>query len=257
MDAAYAARFHDYLVGELGLSPKTVRAYLQGVQRLERFASKPVEEIEAADLREFLRRTDFAPATKTMTLTGVKSIRRFEALEGFVEMDGLEAVRAPKVVKGRMPAISFERIPDVLRECRTSSEFRVVWLGLYAGLRVEEATWIRERDWDAGWLTVLGKGRKLRGVPVHPELERYREVILLRPPTNPCTLNNAAGRIRDRLGLFFTTHYFRRSFARRLEDLDVPEDVRAELLGHSPSMTSYYSGVSERRMIDAISKLNY
>ena len=258
LDDDLSRAFSDYLVLELGQSKRTARAYLQGIRRLEAFCAKSIEDITPPEGRLFLRESFHAPSTKNGTVAAWKSLHKYGALEGRWELNGILAIRGPKVRQRRQDSVDFADVPLILDNCRLPVEFRLIYLGLFAGLRRREATFVRRRDWEDGWILVReGKGGIERRVPVHPELELVRRIVLASAPEGVATMQKACARLRERTGLAFKTHQLRTTFSRKLESLEVPNEVRGEIMGHAPNMQSHYSGVGEKRMMEAVNQIDY
>ncbi len=140
------------------------------------------------------------------------------------------------------------------------------------GLRISEALGLKRADFggrDA--ITVTGKGRKQRMVPVIPQVQKLvADYIALCPfdlpedgplfvgakggPLSPRLVQLAMARLRGALGLpeTATPHALRHSFATHL--LAGGGDLRSiqELLGHaSLSTTQIYTEVDAERLIEA------
>lgn len=121
-------------------------------------------------------------------------------------------------------------------------------IGLTAGARVHEAAKIHGRDVTAEWLTIDGKGGKLRRVPTSPEIWAEAQ---MRPTDDywfpsatsrlghvtPATINKHVRRLYRGHGLVGNFHRLRATFATQL--LEGGLDIRTvqELLGHA-SLTS-------------------
>ena len=139
------------------------------------------------------------------------------------------------------------------------------------GLRLSEALALTGRDRPLPeTLRVLGKGKKMRLVPVLPAaregVERYATLCpfpieedgplffsIRGKPLGPRAVQAAMQRLRFALGLppTATPHALRHSFATHL--LSAGGDLRAiqELLGHaSLSTTQVYTEVEDRRLLD-------
>jgi len=139
-------------------------------------------------------------------------------------------------------------------------------------LRVSEALGLKRADFDGrDVMTVTGKGRKQRMVPVLPQVQSLiAEYVALCPydlpadgplfvgakggPLSPRIVQLAMARLRGTLGLpeTATPHALRHSFATHL--LARGGDLRAiqELLGHaSLATTQIYTEVDAERLIEA------
>lgn len=113
-------------------------------------------------------------------------------------------------------------------------------------------------------LRVLGKGNKLREIPVHPELAKVRSQILSSEPASVGVLHSAWGRMRDRIGAVdvtgeaATSHSLRRTFADFMYDkAEVPQEVVGAILGHGKKVTELYAPVRFDRMKDAVERVDY
>jgi integrase/recombinase XerC len=141
-----------------------------------------------------------------------------------------------------------------------------------AGLRISEALGLKGGDAGAAdAITVIGKGRKQRMVPMLPQVQKLiADYIALCPyalpddgplfvgakggPLSPRVVQLAMARLRGALGLpeTATPHALRHSFATHL--LARGGDLRSiqELLGHaSLSTTQIYTQVDAERLIEA------
>ena len=142
-----------------------------------------------------------------------------------------------------------------------------------SGLRISEALSLKREDFVGGRdaITVTGKGRKQRMVPVLPQVQKLiDDYVALCPydlpqdgplfvgakggPLSARVVQLAMARLRGALGLAETAtpHALRHSFATHL--LARGGDLRAiqELLGHaSLATTQIYTEVDAERLIEA------
>ncbi len=141
-----------------------------------------------------------------------------------------------------------------------------------SGLRISEALGLKRADFgDRDAITVTGKGRKQRMVPVLPQVQKLvADYVALCPydlpqdgplfvgakggPLSARVVQLAMARLRGALGLpeTATPHALRHSFATHL--LARGGDLRAiqELLGHaSLATTQIYTEVDAERLIEA------
>ena len=175
-------------------SPNTLRAYGDDVARFLAFQREhlggnvtehALSKLRPADIRAFIatrRGEGLGAGGVQRALAAIRGFYKFLAREGILENAAPRAVRTPRLKRGLPRPLS----PiDAQRAIDEAGEHDVEWLGardaalltlLYgAGLRISEALSLKRGDVPlADTLTILGKGRKERVVPVLPLL---REAI--------------------------------------------------------------------------------
>lgn len=251
-------RFHRWIVRARNLSPLSGVTYVNGVERIERVTGKPAAEITARDLHSFLL-SDYHPTTKNMSLVAFRSFHWWGAVvEELWPLDPkIMAVKGPKVIRPPKPALSPEEAVTLLRACKRSNEFRAVWLPLFQGMRVSEAARIGEREWRPDRFVFMAKGRKTIEVPVHPELAKKRDVILSNETTKD-TLKAVCRAMSLLLGIRFSPHTLRHTFARVTREMGVERATVGGLLGHGPQdVTEIYIPVTFDEMYRALPVLDY
>jgi site-specific recombinase XerD len=252
--------FAAYVVGEKNLTPSTAFAYEQGLQRIEKFTGTQAHLLKVPDVRRFLRESPYNPSTKSGTLVAVKALHRWGRLEGKAWANpDIDAVPGPKQVINPKDALEPEQAALLLNTCRRPNEFRVIGLGLLGGLRVAESASIGEVEWVGDKLKFMGKGRKVRQIPVHADLAEMRNVIMRNPSTSPGTLKHVCRSLSYVTDIPFTSHMLRHTFARMLRRAGVPREVIGALLGHAPLGVTdgRYAPVEMDEMLDAIGRLTY
>ena len=269
-------------------SLNTLRAYGDDVSRFIGFqrghlggtvSEHALAKLRPADIRAFIatRRSEGLGAGGVQrALAGIRSFYKFLAREGILENAAPRAVRTPRLKRGLPRPLSET---DAARAIAEAGEHDVEWMAardtalltlLYgAGLRISEALSLKRGDVPlADTLTILGKGRKERMVPVLPVLKDVigdyaAKIPFTGAPSTPLFLSRrgkpmsareAQGlmqRLRGRLGLSerATPHALRHSFATHL--LQGGGDLRSvqELLGHaSLSTTQTYTAIDMRQL---------
>jgi integrase/recombinase XerC len=292
--AAEIAHWLKHLGAERRMSPKTIEAYQRDVLQFLAFLAehlggapslKDLAALTPADVRAFMaaRRADGIGSRSLMrVLAGNRAFARFLERNGKGQVGALSAVRAPKIGKTlpRPLAVAGARAvadPDI-----AAGDGREPWihardaavLGLLygCGLRISEALGLKRGEFGThDVLTVLGKGRKERIVPLIPQVTKLiADYLALCPyelpeqgplfvgakggPLSPRLVQLAMARLRGALGLAETAtpHALRHSFATHL--LARGGDLRSiqELLGHaSLSTTQIYTEVDADRLIEA------
>ena len=271
-------------------SPNTLRAYGDDVGRFLAFqrghlggpvTEQALKKLRPADIRAFIatRRSEGLGAGGVQrALAAIRGFYKFLAREGILENAAPRAVRTPRLKRGLPRPLSET---DAQRAIDEAGEHDVEWLGardaalltlLYgAGLRISEALSLKRGDVPlAETLTILGKGRKERVVPVLPLLrdaigDYAAKIPFTAAPSAPLFLSRrgkpmsareAQGlmqKLRGRLGLTerATPHALRHSFATHL--LQGGGDLRSvqELLGHaSLSTTQTYTAIDMRQLME-------
>jgi integrase/recombinase XerC len=287
-----------HLGAERRLSPKTLEAYRRDVLQFLSFLAEhlgaapslgALAGLAPADVRAFMaarRAHNIGSRSLMRVLAGIRAFARYLERNGKGKVGALTAVRTPKIPKTLprpLPIAAAKRIADP--ELR-AGEAREPWilardaavLGLLygCGLRISEALGLTPATIGGGGatrdaITVTGKGRKQRMVPVLPQVAKLiADYVALCPYDLPepgplfvgakggalsaRVVQLAMARLRGALGLpdTATPHALRHSFATHL--LARGGDIRSiqELLGHaSLATTQIYTEVDAERLIAA------
>ncbi len=294
--AALAREWIASLGAERRASVHTISAYERDLRQFLSFATdhfgaplslEAFADLDAADVRAFLaarRGAGVGGRSLMRQLAGLRSFARFLERNGAMQVMAFAAVRTPKVPRSLPKPLTTTAACRIVQAETRGDEDRPAWIIardaavlalLYgAGLRISEALGLRRAEAPVGAadsITVLGKGRKQRMVPVIvPVREAVAAYLALcpypLPPDGPLFVGARGGplgsriiqlvveRLRGALGLpdTATPHALRHSFATHL--LSRGGDLRAiqELLGHaSLSTTQIYTAVDSTRLLEA------
>jgi integrase/recombinase XerC len=286
-------RFRRYLTAERNASPETVRAYVREVRDFLRSregedgASLPAggwESVGVDELRRYLgaRFSGRRGGTIARTASALRTFFAFLVEQGEREDNPAAPLASPR---RRQELPSFLPVDEMLslldsagppgeRGARDAAILELLYSG---GLRVGELTALSPEhvSFEGGTVRVLGKGRKVRLVPLGAKAaEALRRYLSVRPaPTagagDPLFLNARGGRLTARsvarilaaslrragVGRHLSPHGMRHSFATHL--LESGADLRAiqEMLGHaSLSTTQKYTHVSIDRLMEVYDK---
>ncbi len=185
-----------HLGDERRFSPKTLEAYQRDVRQFLGFLArhlggapslKDLAALKPADVRAFMaaRRAEGVGSRSLMrTLAGARGCARYLERTGKGSVGALAAVRAPKIGKTLprpLPVAAARRIAepelavDGVRAPWIHARDAAVLALLYgSGLRISEALGLKREDFGDGAqdaITVTGKGRKQRMVPVLPQVQ--------------------------------------------------------------------------------------
>ena len=277
------------LAYERRMSAHTLRAYGDDTARFLTFLAEhrgnkvtlaTLQKLKPADVRAFLtarRSQGLGPQGVLRAVAAIRSFYRYLERENLADSAAVRAVRSPKLPR-TLPRPLSET--DAARAIEEAGEVAVPWIAarnaalitlLYGtGLRISEALSLKRGDAPLGeTLTIVGKGRKERAVPVLAAVrEAVDEYVKLRPfalergaplfvsrrgkPMSAREAQALMQNLRGRLGLSAraTPHALRHSFATHL--LRNGGDLRAvqELLGHaSLSTTQKYTEVEGARVL--------
>jgi integrase/recombinase XerC len=283
-----------HLGAERRMSPKTVEAYQRDVLQFLQFLARhlggapslhALAALKPADVRAFMaarRAANIGSRSLMRSLAGMRAFGRYLERNGKGKVGALAAVRAPKIAKTLPRPLAVANAKRMADPDIAAGDGREPWIHardaavlalLYGcGLRISEALGLMRADFGAGdVLTVMGKGRKQRMVPLLPQVQQLiAAYVALCPfdlpddgplfvgakggPLSARIIQLAMARLRGALGLpeTATPHALRHSFATHL--LARGGDLRSiqELLGHaSLATTQIYTEVDAERLIEA------
>lgn len=274
-------RFLYYLTVEKGLSPNTLEAYKRDIQKFNAYLEtigKSIMDFKRSDLVSFitrLRDSGNQSATLARNIAALRGLCKFMLLEGIIEEDPVENLSTPKGWKRVPKILGIEDVSSLLQKPqgeKLSLRDKAILEIIYScGLRASEVVNMKTGDinFEAGFITVQGKGSKERVVPVNETalktLKRYIEELrpaLLNKKTSPYLFLRKGGKPMTRqrlwqlikmyskeLSIKISPHTLRHCFASHL--LDGGADLRAlqKMLGHTDiSTTQIYTKVTPERL---------
>lgn len=233
------------------LSPKTIGARMDVLQRLSAHLGSPLLAVTGDQLRAYQARfASLAPASINIYTRHMKAFYAWAVQRGHLEVDPAAELIVPKVRRGRPHPTTPEDVRRIF-SC-THGTLRLAYaLAAFAGTRCAEICALQRQDvvLHPGEPTALihGKGDQWRTIPLVPavvdELRAYglprAGYVLshLGRPLEPHRLSNMSTHYLQRLGIPTTLHslrhYFLTNAARLTHD---PLFVR-DLAGHQ-SVTS-------------------
>ncbi|RJQ45299.1 MAG: tyrosine recombinase XerC [Nitrospiraceae bacterium] len=277
-------QFLEYIKGEQGGSPLTLKAYTEDLRDFHGFSDKNIKDIDNHDIRNFLAFLHHKKLKKTTIarkLATVRSFFRYLYREGFLTANPARLVATPKVPKNLPRFLSVDEVFALVEKPQgdtfTAARDKAILELLYSsGLRVAELTSldIGDLDMKESLVRVKGKGMKERIVPVGSKamdaIRNYLpERISLKKKSQSLFLNIRGGRLTQRSVRRIVVHYsrmvnlnsdpgphtLRHTFATHL--LHEGADLRSiqELLGHSSlSTTQKYTHVDIGHLMEVYDK---
>jgi integrase len=259
-----------------GRDPRTVARCRRALERFDEWCrAESVDPGVASevDIEEYVAwMTGALARTTAHRETGyVKAAYRYAARRGEVSASPAAHVEAPKVPEREPEVFTNDQLRAIRREIRSDQE-AVIFYGLaYTGMRRHELAQLTWADLEAGvvsgYVSVVGKGGKIRRVPLHPRLVEEINMLLKEHPRGEKaiagtlrTLNRRLDALLERAGVDGgnrPAHRFRKTVATVLTEEGVPADVIDKILGWAPSSirARYYTRLPERALQEAIMRL--
>lgn len=181
-----------YLRFELGLSENSCSAYIMDAEKLISWIEENKMNYTALrydDLQNFLASLyDLQIQARSVAriISGIKSFCRWLVLEGYIDKDPSELIESPKLGTYLPTYLTTEEVDDLIKAagCKGGVEGirnrAIIEVLFSCGLRVSELCALRYSDcfFDEGYIRVIGKGRKMRLVPISAQaIEELRAYL--------------------------------------------------------------------------------
>lgn len=291
MDAA-VDRYLTWLAAERRVSPHTLAGYGRDcaalVQFLERAGVRAPTAVLPGHLVAFLeaeQRRGLAARSRARVLAALRGLFAFLVREGVLAVDPSRELRRPRLGRPLPQALAQVSVGELLGAAAADPllqrDLAMIELMYATGLRVSEAVGltVTQVKLEAGYLTVSGKGRKERAVPIGTRARERLLVYLrdIRPQLlgrrlSPYLFVTRAGRTMSReafwrrlrrralqVGLreHVSPHTLRHAFATHL--VEGGADLRAVqlMLGHADiGTTEIYTHVARERLREVHKKFH-
>jgi integrase len=254
------ASFERYYLRILGRKESTATRHVERLRSWERLTGKPAAKIKPADVLEYLEFNPLGHAgnTRKGMVSSIQAFERFRAAREDRPANGLCEIGTPSIDdEDSPPPLELRHVRPLMGACVRPLEYRVVYGGLFLGLRIGESGYLHGSMWSDGAIWIRGeKKNRVRAIPVHPELERVIWEVFGHPPTDPATMQRVKRRLAKKTGISFRSHQLRKRFAQSLADAGVDKGTRADLLGHR-TVDDLYASPSLRTLREAIALLHY
>lgn len=277
-------KYISYLRLEQSLSSNTIEAYVEDVNKLERFLTsekKSVLEVTLDDLHQFvaqLRDVGICARSQARIISGLKSFYKYLVLEDYLQTSPCELLESPKIGLKIPEVLTTEEIDAMLIQIDHSKpdghrNEAMIEMLYSCGLRVSELVNMQLADLylEESFIRVTGKGNKQRLVPLSESaihaIRNYfldrNQVIPKKESENVLFLNRFGGKL-SRIMIFYiikdlaqkagvmkkiSPHTFRHSFATHL--LEGGANLRAiqQMLGHERITTTEIYTHIDREML--------
>lgn len=281
-------KYYTYLKFERNFTDNSVMAYMSDIGKLQRFAvekGKTLLTLEQYDIEEFISELSdlgIEASSQKRILVGARSFYKFALLDRLAENDPTELIESPKLGEHLPVVLSVDEVDRIISAADPSTcdgqRNRAILETLYScGLRVSELIELRLSNIyeEEGYISVFGKGRKQRIVPIAESALReihnslaFRYELDVKHGFEDYVFLNRFGRKLSRIMVFnivkrycaeagiakeVSPHTFRHTFATHL--LEGGANLRAiqMMLGHEQiSTTEIYTKVDKQMLREEI-----
>ena len=288
--------FKNYLRLERSLSKNSIDAYLLDIRKLTSFISEnhstslSIENINVSIIESFIKylfKSECSTYSQARIVSGLKSFFNYLLLEEKIDINPMELIDAPKLVRKLPETLSIQEIETIIDaidlDNKEGMRNKAILETLYScGLRVSELVNLKVQNLflDIGFIKVLGKGLKERLVPIGTKaaecislyMKVYRTNINISEGFEGYLFINRRGKNLTRNMIFIivkdlakkaglnkniSPHTFRHSFATHL--IEGGADLRAvqEMLGHeSITTTEIYTHLNKDYLKEVVNKFH-
>lgn len=265
--------FKNYLKLERGLSGNSVESYVRDAEKLFQFCgeAKQVSALRDEDIHNFLvflNDLGLSATSQARILSGIKAFFEFLLIEKIVNSDPTELISSPRITRKLPETLHLHEIEAMMASIDLSTpegprNKAIIEVMYSCGLRVSELINLKISEclFQEGFIRVIGKGNKMRLVPIGNEAIKFSKIYLQEVRTQ---LNieqghedylflNRRGKALSRVMVFIiikdlaekagihksiSPHTLRHSFATHL--VEGGADLRAvqEMLGHESIITT-------------------
>jgi len=219
-----------------------------------------------AELRNAKNGQPLAPRTKRMHMENLSAVYNYAVTRRMLQVAPTESVRLPREPDKEPRILENAELRELLGNAENPQHHMMLMLLIYTGMRRNELRSLRWENVTLESLTVIGKGDKLRHIPVHPALA---EEIIATKPVSEYLIYGPRRRMLTQSGIYSrleqvkagmidcTFHDFRRTVATSLAENDVPEGIIDKIMGWSPRtvQSRYYVRRADARLQEAILRL--
>lgn len=231
--------------------PRTIKNFRQAARRLEDYLADlgvTPENVEPWQLEEYFEQLDLAPSTKRRHLVSIRAAYAYAVKRGAITRDPTYIVDIERVPDEEPTVIPNDELRAMKERIWTPRANLLFHLLAYTGMRrheIQKLIWADIRL-EEGTIRVVGKGGKLRLVPIHPALGEQLawaqrahnpapdDYVLASRVRGAAVGNHTFGQILDEFTTEYTAHDFRRTAASSLAYNGVSDGVIDKIMGWAP-----------------------
>ena len=188
---SYIKHFKNYLRLERSLSDNSIQAYVHDAEKLSEYAELTGIATSPTDIKEehllgflkYLTELGLSAHSQARLLSGIKAFFKYLMLENAITQDPTELIESPRLPRKLPDVLSYPEIERMLEAIDHSTpegtRNRAMLEVLYScGLRVSELVNLQLTNcyFDVGFLRILGKGDKVRLIPIGRDAIKYTQL---------------------------------------------------------------------------------
>jgi integrase/recombinase XerD len=219
-------------------------------------------------IEEWLQGLQLSPRTRRLHFENLAAAYNYAVHRRLLQQAPTETVRLPREPDREPRILETHELRHVLGNTMTEQQELLALTLIYTGMRRMEVQQLKWDDISPDSIRVIGKGDKLRHVPLHPALAEA--IVVHSQPTSPYVFPASYGRSgpisqsalvatleKVRGNVLCSFHDFRRTVATSLAENEVPEGIIDRIMGWAPRTVGrrYYIRRADSRMQEAILKL--
>lgn len=237
-----------------GRPAATKVAYARDVQLFQVAVGKLLGQVTGEDVARFAAGLGGSKATQARRVASIKSLYGFGVRLGLLAANPTLVIRCPRAegaVHERI--LSEEEVALVIAEAAAGRDRALIRTLYLAGLRISEALGVRFSDIGKRWLTVRGKGSRIRTIVVPLDLvDELRGLRWNADADDAYVFKSAARRAisgrfarrmirvcsEEAIGRSISPHYLRHSHATHALERGAPIHLVQNSLGHRSLATT-------------------
>ena len=265
--------FKNYLKLERGLSENSVESYVRDAQKLFQFCgeTKNMRNLTDEDIHNFLvyiNDLGLSATSQARILSGIKAFFEYLFIEKLIDNDPTQLISSPRITRKLPETLHLHEIEAMMAAIDLSTpegprNKAIIEVMYSCGLRVSELVFLKISDclFNEGFVRVIGKGNKMRLVPIGNEAIKFSNIyknevrtqLNIEKGHDDFLFLNRRGKALSRVMVFLiikdlaekagihksiSPHTLRHSFATHL--VEGGADLRAvqEMLGHESIITT-------------------
>lgn len=250
-----------------GKAPRTITNFVRAARGFDTWArERGLDPLHAgfSDLEDYFDMLALAPSSKRTHLANLRSAYRYAIRRGMLSHDPTVDVYIERGPDEEPLVLDTAELREIRDRCRDQREWTLFHLLAYTGMRRTELRTLRESSIDlpGNTIRVVGKGGKLRLIPIHPALGEALRLAgdpgrAVLPGRFNLMSEETLHKIGKRLAPDHTFHAFRRTVASSLRRNGVEEYVVDRIMGWAPRgvQRRYYLNVADEQLQRAILRL--